>query len=103
MEGNTREKSWIDQQMKTVHVTKENHKMLSDLVKDCCHVRPVGLKDQEKFSSPWAVHAEDEEKFERTVSIIGRLLRDDMHLQALTVLSNFSSSSAWTAQGEDPC
>ena len=33
MEGNTREKSWIDQQMKTVHVTKENHKMLSDLVK----------------------------------------------------------------------
>ena len=35
MEGNTREKSWIAQQLKTVHVTKENHKMLSALVKVC--------------------------------------------------------------------
>ena len=37
----------------------------------------------EKFTSPWAVAAEDEEKFERTVSSVGRLLRDDLHLQAL--------------------
>ena len=46
-------------------------------------MRPVSIKDMEKFTSPWAVAAEDEEKFERTVSSVGRLLRDDLHLQAL--------------------
>ena len=57
-------------------------------------MRPVGLKDQAKFTSPWAVAAEDEDKFERTVSMIGRLLRDDMHLQALYhMLIMFSPSS----------
>ena len=45
------------------------------------HVRPVSIKDMEKFTSPWAVAAEDEEKFARTVSSVGRLLRDDLHLQ----------------------
>lgn len=45
------------------------------------NVRPVSIKDMEKFTSPWAVAAEDEEKFARTVSSVGRLLRDDLHLQ----------------------
>ena len=44
-------------------------------------MRPVSIKDMEKFTSPWAVAAEDEEKFARTVSSVGRLLRDDLHLQ----------------------
>jgi len=83
MEGNTREKTWVDQQMKTVHITKENHQSLETYTKHLSHVRPVSIKDMEKFTSPWAVAAEDEEKFERTVSSVGRLLRDDLHLQAL--------------------
>ena len=28
---------------------------------------PVSLKDMERYTSPWAVAAEDEDKFERTV------------------------------------
>ena len=44
-------------------------------------VRPVSLKDMDRFTSPWAVAAEDEMKFERTVSFVGRLLRNDIHLQ----------------------
>ena len=33
MEGNTREKTWVDQQMKTLHVTKENHSSMMPLTK----------------------------------------------------------------------
>ena len=33
MEGNTKEATWVDQQMKTVHITKENHKSLALLTK----------------------------------------------------------------------
>ena len=46
-------------------------------------VRAVSLKDQEKFTSPWAVTDLDEEKFDKTISYLGRLLRDDIQLQAL--------------------
>ena len=57
-------------------------------------MRPVCLKDQAKYTSPWAVASEDEDKFEMTVSKLGRLLRDDMHLQALYhMLIMFSPSS----------
>jgi len=41
------------------------------------------LKDQERFTSPWAHKMVDEEKFERTIALVGRLLRDDLQLQAL--------------------
>ena len=41
------------------------------------------VQDQERFTSPWAVEMADEEKFERTVATLGRLLRDDVQLQAL--------------------
>ena len=41
------------------------------------------MQDQERFTSPWAVEMADEEKFERTVATLGRLLRDDVQLQAL--------------------
>ena len=33
MEGNTRETTWVDQQMKTLHVTKENHSSMLPLTK----------------------------------------------------------------------
>ena len=33
MEGNTRENTWVDQQMKTLHVTKENHSCMLPLTK----------------------------------------------------------------------
>ena len=32
-QGNTREKTWVDQQMKTVHITKENHQSLEAITK----------------------------------------------------------------------
>merc|ERR1719410_841519 len=83
MEGNTRERTWVDQQMKTLHVTKENHRALDTITRHLQHVAPVSLKDMERYTSPWAVAAEDEDKFARTVSSVGRLLRDDLHLQAL--------------------
>ena len=41
------------------------------------------MKDQERFTSPWALDMADEDKFERTVSLAGRILRDDIQLQAL--------------------
>ena len=47
------------------------------------NVRSISLKDQERFTSPWAVEMADEDKFERTVSLVGRILRDDIQLQAL--------------------
>ncbi len=40
-------------------------------------------QDQERFTSPWARELQDEVKFERAVSVVGRLLRDDIQLQAL--------------------
>ena len=46
-------------------------------------MRALSLKDQEKFTSPWAVTDLDEEKFDKTISYLGRLLRDDIQLQAL--------------------
>ena len=33
MEGNTRENTWVDQQMKTLHVTKENHRALDTITR----------------------------------------------------------------------
>jgi len=83
LEGNTREKTWMDQHMKTLHITKENHAALKDYIRGLENVRSISLKDQERFTSPWAVEMADEEKFERTISLVGRLLRDDIQLQAL--------------------
>jgi hypothetical protein len=83
LEGNTREKTWMDQHMKTLHITKENHAAIKDSIQGLENVRSISLKDQERFTSPWAIGMADEEKFERTVSLVGRLLRDDIQLQAL--------------------
>ena len=33
MQGNTRERTWVDQQMKTLHVTKENHRALDTITR----------------------------------------------------------------------
>ena len=73
----------MEQQKKTLHITKENHAAIKDSIKGLETVRSISLKDQERFSSPWAVEMFDEEKFGRTISLVGRLLRDDLQLQAL--------------------
>ena len=83
LEGNTREKTWMDQHLKTLHTTKESHAAIKDYTKGLENVRSISLKDQERFTSPWAVEMADEEKFERTVALVGKLLRDDIQLQAL--------------------
>ena len=38
-------------------------------------------QDQERFTSPWAKDWEDEQKFEKILSQLGRILRDDKKLQ----------------------
>ena len=57
-------------------------------------MRALSLKDQEKFTSPWAVSNLDEEKFDKTISFLGRLLRDDIQLQALYHMLVMLSPSA---------
>ena len=57
-------------------------------------MRALSLKDQEKFTSPWAVSDLDEEKFDKTISFLGRLLRDDIQLQALYHMLVMLSPSA---------
>ena len=59
LEGNTREKTWMDQHMKTLHITKENHTAIKDNIRGLENVRSISLKDQERFTSPWAVEMED--------------------------------------------
>jgi len=83
LEGNTRERTWIDQHKKTIHITKENHRSVQNYIGGLENVRAISLKDQERFTSPWAHKMVDEEKFERTIALVGRLLRDDLQLQAL--------------------
>ena len=73
----------MDQHLKTLHTTKESHAAIKDYTKGLENVRSISLKDQERFTSPWAVEMADEEKFERTVALVGKLLRDDIQLQAL--------------------
>ena len=79
----TRCNTWMEQHMKSIHITKENHAAIKDNIRGLENVRSISLKDQERFTSPWAVEMADEEKFERTISLVGRLLRDDIQLQAL--------------------
>ena len=55
LEGNTREASWIQQHKKTVHITKENHRSIKSHIAGLENVRAISLKDQERFTSPWAV------------------------------------------------
>ena len=97
LEGNTRENTWKDQHLKTLQITRENHDRLSAEISGLAHVRSISIKDQERFSSPWAVTQTDETKFEKTVSTVGRLLREDRNLQALYHMLVMMSSSASTA------
>merc|ERR1712059_247937 len=83
LEGNTGESTWMKQHMKTIHATKENHAALKDLIPGLEEVRPISLEDQERVTSPWACKQSDEDKFTRTVAVVGRLLKDDIQLQAL--------------------
>jgi len=83
LEGNTRENTWMEQHRKTLHITQENHAAIKDNIQGLENVRSISLKDQERFTSPWAVDLADEEKFERTISTVGKLLRDDIQLQGL--------------------
>ena len=83
MEGNTRETTWKEQHFKTLQITKENHARLAAKIEPLGHVRSISIKDQERFTSPWAQNWLDEQKFELIVSQLGRLLRGDRNLQAL--------------------
>ena len=47
------------------------------------NVRTISFKDQQRFTSPWAVEMADEETFDNTMMLIGRLLGQDIQLQAL--------------------
>lgn len=83
LEGNSGEKTWRDQHNKTLHITKENHAAVQSYTRGLENVRAVTLKDQERFTSPWAVELDDEIKFEQTIARVGQLLGDDLNLQAL--------------------
>ena len=83
LEGNTREKTWKRQHEKTLQITRENHEKLGLQIEALEGTRSIGLKDQDRFTSPWAVNMKDEKKFEKVLSVLGRLLRDDKNLQAL--------------------
>ena len=63
LEGNTREKTWMDQQMKTLHITKENHAAIKDSIQGLENVRSISLKDQDRFTSPWGLDTADEYQF----------------------------------------
>ena len=62
LEGNTRESTWKDQHLKTLQITRENHDRLSAQISGLSHVRSISIKDQERFTSPWAVTQTDETK-----------------------------------------
>jgi len=83
LEGNTKEKTWKDQHAKTLQITSANHDRLRNLISPLEHVRSISIKDQERFTSPWAKEFADEERFEKTIATVGGLLRDDKNLQAL--------------------
>ena len=61
-------------------------------------MRALSLKDQEKFTSPWAVSDLDEEKFDKTISFLGRLLRDDIKLKAIYHMLVMLSPSAGNSE-----
>jgi len=83
LEGNTKESTWLAQHAKTLQITKENHDRLKEKINPLVGVRSISIKDQERFTSPWAKEWEDEQKFERILSQLGRILRDDKKLQAI--------------------
>jgi len=83
LEGNTNSRTWMEQQRKTLYITQHTHSLIMEHVKGLTDVRSIGIKDQERFTSPWAEAKKDEEMFEKTISIIGRLIGDDKKLQAL--------------------
>ena len=62
LEGNTRERTWKEQHLKTLQITRENHDRLSGEISGLAHVRSISIKDQERFTSPWAVTQTDETK-----------------------------------------
>ena len=47
------------------------------------NVRPISFKDQQRFTSPWAVEMVDEETCDTTMMLIGRLLGHVCQLQSL--------------------
>ena len=97
LEGNTREQTWMNQHKKTLHTTKESHAAIKDYIKGLENVGSISLKDQERFTSPWAVEMVDEEKFEQIISLVGRLLRDDIQLQALYHMYVMVSPASWAS------
>ena len=98
-EGNTREKTCLDQQMKSIQSIKVCHHL-----RHLPHVPPLSLMDMEYYLPYLALLGEEEDKIHMTVSRVGRLLRDDLQLQALyhmvVMLTPSSAISPLSKQNE---
>ena len=103
LEGNTRERTWIDQIRKSVHVSKECHRIMknSTFFEHLQHVPPLSVMDVERYLT---MTADNKDKFSMMVSRVGRLLRDDLQLQALyhmvVLLTPTSHNSLETQQNK---
>ena len=104
LEGNTRERTWLDQHRKSVHVPNECNLIMKNnmYLEHLQHVPPLSVMDSECYLS---LTAENKAKVDMMVSRVGRLLSDDLQLQALyhtvsvnknwtLVIVNFSAQDA---------
>ena len=61
----------------------ENNNAMQPLSLGRERVGNIGMRDMERFTSPWALDYSDEVKFNNTVQRLGEVLGSDMKLQAL--------------------
>ena len=104
LEGNTRERTWLDQHRKSVHVPNECNLIMKNnmYLEHLQHVPPLSVMDSECYLS---LTTENKAKVDMMVSRVGgRLLRDDLQLQALyhmvVLLSPTSYNSLQTQQNK---
>ena len=88
----------MDQFDKTIFVPKKSRNAVKEHFVGLENVPPISYKDQARFTSPWAVDIEDEETFEETLRLIGRLLGQDHQLQALYYMLLMVTPSAFSPQ-----
>ena len=70
----------LDESVKRIYFYNNNKNHFVNLG----NVRPISYKDQQRFTSPWAVEMADEETFDKTMMLIGRLLGQDYILLMVT-------------------
>ena len=91
----------MDQRMKSVYFTKKYSQIIDKPFLSLQHVPPISITDMEYYIS---MTPEDMDKYFMTVSRIGRLLRDDLQLQALyhmvVLLTPTSHNNLQTQQNE---